>query len=189
MWCNFSPEWFEVNVNPPNCSILHIEDSTLRGYLFPGYGKNGQALDVEDLAIAPDPSFIEILEGACKGEVCDPYHWTNKDTGALHEFFNAIDDDRNGVISIQEAQRHLGPHGSSGIMQKASENTLDFEKMLELFKEDCLENPPPIAYHHILSVATKVAKGQLSKADGEKEYVRLAELSFSNNELPWMGRE
>mmetsp|Transcript_31522 Transcript_31522/g.61718 ORF Transcript_31522/g.61718 Transcript_31522/m.61718 type:complete len:399 (-) Transcript_31522:167-1363(-) len=183
MWCNFSPEWFEVNVNPPNCSVLHIEDSVLKGYVFPGYGENAKALGFDQVGIAPDPSYIELLEGVCKGETCDPYHWTNKDTGALHDFFNAMDDDRNGVISVQEAKKHLGPHGSSGLLQKAGNNKLDFEKMLELFKEDCFENPPPIPYHELLAVATRVAKGQISKEDGEKEYVRLAELSLPRGRL------
>ena len=37
MWCHLSPEWFEAETNPPNCSIRIIDGGVDRGYLFEGF--------------------------------------------------------------------------------------------------------------------------------------------------------
>jgi 2,3-bisphosphoglycerate-dependent phosphoglycerate mutase len=37
MWCHLSPEWFETEPNPANCSIRVIDGGTDRGYLFEGF--------------------------------------------------------------------------------------------------------------------------------------------------------
>jgi len=37
MWCHLSPEWFEAEANPPNCSIRIIDGGVDRGYLFEGF--------------------------------------------------------------------------------------------------------------------------------------------------------
>jgi len=37
MWCHLSPEWFEAEANPANCSIRIIDGGVDRGYLFEGF--------------------------------------------------------------------------------------------------------------------------------------------------------
>jgi broad specificity phosphatase PhoE len=37
MWCHLSPEWFEAEQNPANCSIRIIDGGEDRGYLFEGF--------------------------------------------------------------------------------------------------------------------------------------------------------
>jgi broad specificity phosphatase PhoE len=36
MWCHLTPEWFDAEKNPLNCSVRLIEDGTDRGYIYPG---------------------------------------------------------------------------------------------------------------------------------------------------------
>ncbi len=37
MWCHLSPEWFENERNPQNCSIRLIDSGVDKGYLFEGF--------------------------------------------------------------------------------------------------------------------------------------------------------
>jgi broad specificity phosphatase PhoE len=37
MWCHKTPEWFEDEPNPNNCSVREIVDNEDRGYIFPGF--------------------------------------------------------------------------------------------------------------------------------------------------------
>ncbi len=39
-WLHKSPEWFEKEANPPNCSIHMLDDNLDKGYIFPGFGKD-----------------------------------------------------------------------------------------------------------------------------------------------------
>jgi len=36
MWCHKTPEWFEGQMNPPNCAIRYIEGQYDRGYIYEG---------------------------------------------------------------------------------------------------------------------------------------------------------
>eukprot|EP00466_Bigelowiella_natans_P009703 jgi/Bigna1/76402/fgenesh1_pg.41_\ len=60
MWCHLSPEWFEVNMNPPNCSIIRIDDSECKGYVFGGYNcdEDGLPVALEDVEIKDDPRLL-----------------------------------------------------------------------------------------------------------------------------------
>lgn len=37
VWINLSPEWFDNEINPHNCSIRLLDGSRDRGYLFHGF--------------------------------------------------------------------------------------------------------------------------------------------------------
>ncbi|GAB5369103.1 hypothetical protein AAMO2058_001376600 [Amorphochlora amoebiformis] len=107
MWCHYSPEWFEINENPPNCSIQLVEDAEHRGYIFPGYGHGGVQLEMKDVIMNPDPVSRAILSRRA-----DVYTWTNSDTQAALDFFHVLDKDQNGRVDASEARKVLGPqHG------------------------------------------------------------------------------
>lgn len=64
MWCKFSPEWFDASSNPPNASVRLLDSTVLgwdAGYMFAGFGSQGQRLDMEDLQHSPDPVRLEYI--------------------------------------------------------------------------------------------------------------------------------
>jgi len=57
MWCKFSPEWFDGSANPPNASVRVLDSTVLgwdAGYIFPGFGHQGQKLDFDQLSPCVD---------------------------------------------------------------------------------------------------------------------------------------
>ena len=42
MWLERTPEWFESEENPENCSIRLVVGKNDKGYIFPGFGRSAK---------------------------------------------------------------------------------------------------------------------------------------------------
>mmetsp|Transcript_8158 Transcript_8158/g.15139 ORF Transcript_8158/g.15139 Transcript_8158/m.15139 type:complete len:401 (+) Transcript_8158:72-1274(+) len=179
MWCHYSPEWFEVNRNPPNCSIVLVEGGSCR-YVYPGYGVGGTELSREEVVFKPDPmaNFTlgqETTPGSGWKGASIRYMWTDKDTAAAKEFFIAIDKDENGTIDRKEAADAMGSRNIliSTLTQSEEGKNLDFDTFLGILQREAGMIPPPIPYYSILNIATGVAKGKATKSEAERQYIEL----------------
>mmetsp|Transcript_20880 Transcript_20880/g.51186 ORF Transcript_20880/g.51186 Transcript_20880/m.51186 type:complete len:390 (+) Transcript_20880:353-1522(+) len=170
MWCHYSPEWFEVNDNPPNCSVLYVEDNAVKRYVFAGYDQKGGSLSLDDLPIVPDPTAVVMpKKSSAKSTPVNSYEWSEADTTAAIEFFRAIDEDGNGRLNSEEAVLALGAHNNllgSGL------EVIDLDGFLTLLKEEAKTISPPVPYKVMLEIATRTKKGEITRSEAQEEYIR-----------------
>jgi hypothetical protein len=56
MWLHLTPEWFEEEPNPPNCSIRVIDNCVDLGYIWPAKESAQRTMDSADLLMASAPT-------------------------------------------------------------------------------------------------------------------------------------
>lgn len=75
MWCQFTPEWVDASANPPNCSIRELCGDTPNwdtGYIFGGFGRNGEVIDLDSKYLRMPPQIFEYHDEIS----CDLYQET-----------------------------------------------------------------------------------------------------------------